>query len=223
MAGGIIGRADNEIYLENCVNFGTISGGSISSGGSTSGGIIGLSTTSNCIVNKCKNMGKSLGGIIGKVIVGANIINCCNYGECNSGIVNICAGQDWSINIELNIKNCYNLGKTSYGIVGSQGIYCATNTINIENCYNAGQCEKAIIGSITYREGQTITTTNVINTYYDQTKSISVGAVTEGIEALNEEDIKNNETFIETLNNNIGENTDWKRWKIGEDGYPTFE
>ena len=54
-------------------------------------------------------------------------------------------------------------------------------------------------------------------------KSTSVGAVTDGITALSEEEIKNNETFIETLNTNIGENTDWKSWKKGEDGYPTFE
>ena len=46
--------------------------------------------------------------------------------------------------------------------------------------------------------------------------------IEKGIETIQTE-IKNNETFIETLNNNIGENTEWKRWKIGEDGYPTFE
>ena len=31
------------------------------------------------------------------------------------------------------------------------------------------------------------------------------------------------ESFINTLNQNIGENSLWNRWKLGEDGYPTFE
>ena len=31
------------------------------------------------------------------------------------------------------------------------------------------------------------------------------------------------ESFINILNQNIGENSLWNRWKLGEDGYPTFE
>lgn len=31
------------------------------------------------------------------------------------------------------------------------------------------------------------------------------------------------EVFMEELNNNIADKTDWNKWKIGEDGYPTFE
>ena len=47
--------------------------------------------------------------------------------------------------------------------------------------------------------------------------------VSDGITELSESEIKNNISFIETLNNNIGENSEWKRWKMGDDGYPTFE
>ena len=50
-----------------------------------------------------------------------------------------------------------------------------------------------------------------------------VGEVPDGITELNDSEIKNNQSFVETLNNNIGDNTEWKHWKLGEDGYPTFE
>ena len=50
-----------------------------------------------------------------------------------------------------------------------------------------------------------------------------LGEVPDGITELNDSEIKNNQSFVETLNNNIGDNTDWKHWKLGEDGYPTFE
>lgn len=124
--------------------------------------------------------------------------------------------------MELNIKNCYNLGKVTNGLIGTQGTTCKQTTLNIENSYNAGESSIAIIKSVA-TSSRTTTVTNIKNTYYDQTKATNVGTIAEGIEALNEEDIKNNETFIETLNNNIGENTDWKKWKIGEDGWPTYE
>ena len=151
------------------------------------------------------------------------VINCYNLGKCTNGIVYRYQAGAWDAEIILNIKNCYNLGEVvESGILGRQGTVSKKTELNIENCYNAGTSDKAIIGAISFNT-RTETITNVTNTYYDQTKSTSVGAITEGIEALNEEDIKNNESFVETLNNNIGENTEWKRWKLGEDGYPTFE
>ena len=115
------------------------------------------------------------------------------------------------------------MGKCSNaGAIGTQATLSTTSTLNIENYYNAGISSKGIIGTI-YTNENTVTTTNITNTYYDTTKSINIGAHTEGIIGLTENEIKNNLTFIETLNNNIGSNTNWKNWKTGEDGYPTFE
>jgi len=31
-----------------------------------------------------------------------------------------------------------------------------------------------------------------------------------------------NQTFVDLLNSNIGTNTEWKKWKVGSNGYPTF-
>ena len=215
-AGGIIGFVESNATIENCINEGDVIGNT------TRAGIIGCSKDVN--IKNCINKGKSVAGILGWARGGTiNIINSYNFGECNNGIVDGFSGANWEYIMELNIKNCYNLGKVSNsGIIGGQGTVCASITLNIENCYNAGIGNKAILGNISY-DGRTTTTTNISNTYYDTSKSTSAGATTDGITALSETEIKNNETFIETLNNNIGENTEWKRWKIGEDGYPTFE
>lgn len=215
-AGGITGYAGTNATIQDCINEGNISGNY------TRAGIVGCVEGSN-IVN-CINRGKSVGGIAGHVRYGSNnIVNCCNNGECNSGIVATFQGANWPNVLELNIKNCYNLGKvTNSGIVGTQGTICQSITLNIENSYNAGESSKAILGG-RGTDSRTTTVTNITNTYYDQSKSISMGVQIEGITALDEEDMKNNATFVQTLNNNIGTNLDWKRWKLGENGYPVFE
>ena len=213
-AGGIIGYSQTST-IENCKNFGDVNGVS------TRAGIIGCTFQSN--ISNCMNSGKSLAGILGWSRTGeVNIINCYNVGECESGIVNLFKGGNWDSLPKLSIKNCYNLGKVSNaGIIGTQGTICKEITLNIENCYNAGESNKAIIGSIS-TSGSSTTITNVTNTYYDTSKCQNAGAHTDGVTALNESDMKNNETFIQTLNNNIGENVEWKHWEIGKDGYPIF-
>lgn len=130
-------------------------------------------------------------------------------------------GQAYDWVVEVSVKNCYNLGKVSNsGIVGSEDYVAASIELNIENCYNAGESSKAILGS---KSNGTYIVLNVANTYYDKSKSKSVGVEAEGITALDEAGIKNNSEFVKLLNDNIGENTEWKKWKIGEDGWPTFE
>lgn len=213
--GGIIGFASGNVTIENCINEGEIIG-------STNAGIVGCSNGVN--IKKCMNKGKSVAGILGWARSGnINVINCYNLGECVNGIVDGFSGCNWNSVMELNIKNSYNLGKvTNSGIIGTQGNTAKEITLNIENCYNAGDSSKAILGSISYSE-RTTTTTNISNTYYDTSKSSSVGAITDGTTGLSESEMKNNNTFEETLNNNIEDNSEWERWKIGENGYPTFE
>ena len=104
------------------------------------------------------------------------------------------------------------------GILGSIGRIAAETTLNMENCYTAGESQKAIIGTINPSD---TTTTNIKNIYYDKSKSASIGVELEGITAI--DSIKNNSELVDILNNNIGENTNWNRWKLGEDAYPVFE
>ena len=218
-AGGISAHMENNGIIQNCVNEGTISGNS------NLAGILGVAGSGTIL--DCVNKGKSTAGIICWAIGDNNfnisIINSYNIGECIHGLVNYFGGANWQSTLEFNIYNSYNLGPvTGAGLVGSMGTICKTITLNIENCYNVGTSSKAILGSIGTNSATT-TTINVKNTYYDKAKSTGAGAVTEGIQALNETDIKNSTVFVQTLNNNIGSNTTWKSWKIGSDGYPTFQ
>lgn len=217
--GGIAAGGDAEgLIIENCVNYSDVN----SKVNSSIGGIAG--TISNSKIINCVNKGKAKNGIIGMSWNGNNIIlNCCNLGECSNGIVGKFSGGGWNSVMELTIKNCYNIGTcTESGILGYQGIMCKSSTLNIENCYNAGKTPNAIIKEIKKGTNTTIVT-NISNTYYDTSKSESAGATTEGITPLGESDIKNNENFVNLLNSNIGEDSELRRWKIGEDGYPTFE
>ena len=67
------------------------------------------------------------------------------------------------------------------------------------------------------------TSLNIKNVYYNKELSQKVGVVEEGIQAYSESEMKDNRNFINTLNNNIQNHTDWKKWKIGEYGYPVLE
>ena len=150
------------------------------------------------------------------------LLNCYNLGECqNSGIFGKVNGGDYDVEFTLSIYNSYNLGKTAKaGIVDNVGKLAKSIVVNIENVYNSGMCISAIIDSISSNQ---VATMNIKNVYYNSDFSQKIGATEEGIQELKTNDIKNNDTFITTLNNNRKENQDWKKWIIGEDGYPTFE
>ena len=215
-AGGIIGSGCENI--KNCVNTGEITG-------SVSAGIIGAEsgTESEKIIDSCINMGKSSSGICDKQTnKSVKILNCYNLGGCqNSGIFGKMSGSDNNGDFILSIYNSYNLGKTSKaGIIDTIGNVAKSMEVNIENVYNSGECTSAIIDTISNKQKATI---NIKNVYYNSDFSQKIGATEEGIQELKTNDIKNNDTFITTLNNNRKENQDWKKWIIGEDGYPTFE
>ena len=164
------------------------------------------------------------GGIAYRVGYGSGdnkIINCYNLEECEDGLVSHFGGASYTAVISLTINNSYNLGKSNNsGLLGELGTVCKQRTLNINNCYNVGKSNKALVGSILESDRIESTTINIKNTYYDPSKSNSVGATQDGISPQN---IKNNSSFVDTLNKNIGTNADWKQWKMGEDGYPTFK
>ena len=214
-AGGIAGCAGSNSGINNCLNTEDIIG-------NTTGGIVG-SIPNNCVINNCINKGKCSSGISNLARTGNIIImNCYNLGECqNSGIFGKVNGGDYNEEITLSIYNSYNLGKTTKaGIIDNVGKLAKSIVVNIENVYNSGICISAIIDSISSNQ---VATMNIKNVYYNSDFSQKIGATEEGIQELKTNDIKNNDTFITTLNNNRKENQDWKKWIIGEDGYPTFE
>lgn len=242
-AGGISGsgkgRQNSIGTVVECENYGEVKGNYFCAG------ILGTAEYMN--INGCKNYGnitttnknKSAGGIVGwHNYAPVDIINCSNNKMILSdlsagGIVGHSAGASIANDLLLNIKNCYNTGELVSnnqcgGIIGNQGVTCKTNYINIENCYNIGKSNStkygAIMGTI-YTSTRTETKTNLVNVYYLSSvanSGIISGTYTGEIESKDEEYMKS-KLFVDQLNQNIGENSDWSKWKQGKNGYPEFE
>ena len=238
--GGIVGIANNwgdEVEINNCVNYGEIKGVKCL------GGIVGTSAGVTVIRN-CANKGKinnldgltDAGGILswqkGDTI---NLINCWNEGDVigkNSagGIVGSVTGASWTAILNTYIKECYNIGSVvsennAGGIVGNQGTTSANNNLYIYNSWNLGKLKGKTTGFILGRIStgtSTVTKTEFENVYCTD-MAIGIGTLTNGEATLKSVSEIKSKSFVDLLNSNIGTNTDWKRWKLGEDGYPTFE
>ena len=235
-AGGICGCA--QINIIGCKNHGEINGNS------SLGGISGRArgTVKNCENNgviDSKEFNEYSGGIVGAQYYDQlTIYNCINRGVvrgkgCKGGILGCEVGGSWKEKISAYIYNCCNVGKIgnkesaySGGILGSLGGICNIMELTINNCYTIGTLDgnqKAGIVA-TYSQDPRITgkSTSIQNSYYVD----DIGII-EGIEYTDtaihkdESEIKS-QTFVNLLNSNIGTNADWKKWKLGTNGYPTF-
>ena len=237
-AGGIIGvSSGEETEINNCINYGKITGLH------NSGGIL---ATARCdvTIRDCKNLGmisisgnnKVVGGIVAwKSNKTLEIINSENKGnikgtrECG-GIIGSASGAGWDSILDTYIYNCYNTGKIQTdniagGIIGQQGTTAAQNHVYINNSYNLGKTVGKQIGNIIgviLTSTNTDTKTEFTNVYYSLEPAIGTGSPTSGEETLKTETEIKSQTFVDLLNSNIGTNTNWKKWKLGNDGYPTF-
>ncbi len=241
-AGGIVGVANNSndeggVVINNCKNYGEIKGTKCL------GGIAGTST-GNTIIKNCVNYGTinnsitqiTAGGILGWQRGGTlKILNSSNkesiYGKGNyGGIIGAVAGAGWDAILNTFINNCYNIGKiktdgVAGGIVGTQDTVAAQNYLYISNSYNAGDVKGKESGNVLghiYNSTRTDTKTEFANVYYTLEPSIGTGSLTSGEATLKSESEIKSQTFVDLLNSNIGTNTDWKKWKLGSSGYPTF-
>ena len=236
--GGIVGMAnnsDNVVEINDCVNYGEIKGAY------NLGGIVGTSTGSTNIRN-CNNNGNVTGTTIAGGILGwqrggkLNILNCSNEGNVfgksvKGGIIGIAAGAGWDAELVTKIDNCCNSGDlssdndTTGGIVGRQGTVTAKNYLDINNSWNLGRLEGKSVGQVIGKietSTRTETKTEFENVYCEGT-AIGTGTLTSGEATQKTASEMKSQSFIDLLNSNIGTNTDWKRWKLGKDGYPTFE
>ena len=208
--GGIVGRSWGNAIITNCSNFGRLSSTS-----EATGGIIGRSENDvnikNCFnVGEIGSTGSMAGGIAGDIIRGGKIINVYNSGE-------------------ISENGPYGRG----GIAGRIGLGGNQTIINISNAYNIGNViENNIVwnygagGIVGYIMGEDVTL-NLSKSYYlSGTCSVALGndddskyGVTK-LETLSNEELKNN------LNSYVEENenqTELKKWKLSEEGYPIFE
>ena len=239
-AGGITGSSVKEIM--NCQNYGIIRGNY------SVGGIAGYMSPSDGIIKNCLNTGEvksefvgatgNAGGIVGKTSGGNwKIQNCINTGNVsgngvNGGIIGSVRGQGWGATIDLEIENSINMGDVSStnssvgGIIGEQWDVCKRNYITIKNsvalCKVNGSRAGGTISAIAKNTDSCDVKTIFENVYYIKEPAIKSGSLTSGEATLKTETEIKSQAFVDLLNSNIGTNTDWKKWKLGNDGYPTF-
>ena len=165
------------------------------------------------------------GGIAGKG--GYYIKNCSNAGTITSsgntsndsyagGIV----GGEYALTIY--IENCYNIGdisakKVAAGIIGggTAGSVIIKNTYNMGNIKNA-TTKKVMVGNIS---------SSITNGYYNSSLIDSTITIDNGLIDISDKSV---EEFINLLNSYRNDDEeaypiDWKKWKLGENGYPIFE
>lgn len=141
------------------------------------------------------------------------------------GLVSAIGNEDnWYVR-KLVIENSFNVGKCRYGFGLNMTRLCnKESSFTLNNCFDAG----GFIGPV-YNNPSTFNTNpldiNISNTYYNMSVRDSTEDIIQNIITLNESEMKNNSSFIETLNNNVDSNegNGWRKWKMGENGYPTFE
>ena len=237
-AGGIVGVANNSDYnatIKDCINYGDVNGKSYT------GGIVGTSNGPTVIINS-KNEGSSrsetldAGGIIAWQRGGTlEIVNSQNIGTLDGkrksgGIIGSVEGAGWGAILDTHIYNCYNTGKIQTdniagGIIGKQGTIATQNHIYINNSYNLGKTVGKQTGNIVgiiLTGSRTDTKTEFSNVYHSLEPAIGTGSPTSGEATLKTEKEIKSQAFVDLLNSNIGTNADWKQWKLGSDGYPTF-
>lgn len=246
--GGICAEASSSKII-NCKNKANIiEQGKISGTNPRIGGIVGWSLDNEII--DCSNEGNvkgdsQTGGIAG--VASGSIINCYNIGDitgemgANYGAVGGIVGVGSTPS--LLIYNCFNIGAitsnstatyaSAGGILGNSGQDGTINTI--VNVYNTGKVIDAnnecggIVGGLWY--GNLANTATLKNTYYQEDgELLGYGgfASAQGVEKQTSE-YMHSEKLVTALNNYIESNTDgidttqWKKWKLGENGYPIFE
>ena len=247
--GGIVGGMVGTSEVVDCYNIGEI----ISNFSQTykgCGGIVGVIYGMNNTINGCYNAGKvSLpikkywsGGIVGEAYSAGNmettmsILNCYNDGivsnlNYSSGIVGYIEVASTGSIFHATIENCYNQkemnANNSGGILGviTKTYTTATCEIKIKNCYNIGKITGAVSGEIIGIAWNS--DIEMENCYYILTNSdVLVGKgdyINKNSEGKTNDYIKSIE-FVNLLNSNISsDNINWKKWKLGSNGYPTFE
>lgn len=246
--GGICGSAENTKII-NCKNKANIiEQGKINGNNSYIGGIVGIAKNTdiiNCSNEEDINGDAQTGGIVGNA--SGNIINCYNIGDITGGIGGNYGAVGGIVGVgsspSLSIYNCFNTGEitsnatgvytSAGGILGNSGQNGTVNTI--VNAYNIGKINEAyrgrggIVGGLWYHNPAN--TATLKNTYYQEDgELLGYGefASAQGIEKQNK-DYMHSEKLVMNLNNYIKNNEDkidtsqWKDWKLGENGYPTFE
>ncbi len=177
------------------------------------GGIVGRGSGE---INGCYNLGNIngkwgyTGGIVGQAQWELTILNCYNMGNVitNYGASGIIA----FVPAETTVNNCYNIGSITSSSSSVKGIGGTTVT----NCYNFGKLTSSY--GISTIGGKTIN-----SCYYKSSQKSDKENTEEGVIDV---ETKSIEEIVELLNSYKDDTgaypADWKQWKKGDNGYPTF-
>ena len=169
--------ADDQIYIENCVNKGTITsarqaGGFIgnTSATETSNDIIQIKNCNNFGVVKGNNANYSVGGFVGLLGETAGTVEiegCKNYGNIGNATLNVggIIGQSDIVTGNLTIKKCANYGNITGNGSNTGGIVGTAKNINLSESFNAGNitADKYAAGLIAISTGKIISITDSYN------------------------------------------------------------
>ena len=215
-AGGIVGDGGwQSILLENCYNTGNIYSETY-----LIGGIAGSFARK---INNCYNLGNIestnySAGILGQSAGKIEITNCFNQGYVKSSKDYSAGGIIGYEYAETTVNNCYNTGNIiTEGVTVSSTASKGIGGTYTNNCYNIGKLESK-------RQCYAIGSGTIKSCYYDSTL---VGEIEDAGSIEDISTLDKNE-FVNLLNSyRNGEEkeypTDWKKWKLGENGYPEFQ
>ncbi len=229
---GIVGFGYGNCIINNCISNVNITANNYGAGGIFGRGWCTL-TILNCVnLGKITNKSESIGGIAGRPEGGATYIyNCYNMGD----IVGYKSGGDGGIigdivsSEERIISNVYNVGTVknegTYAPGGIIGRISSCTNVTVDTAFNLGNIlgsgnSGAVCGFLWDDSSINISNSKYVKSLCDNVvgngdNSGYDGAV--GVDKLTGEEL------VEKLNANAEEHSDWKKWKLGSDGYPVFE
>ncbi len=227
MVGGLIGRGGT-INLENCHNLGNITANK-----GNAGGLIGYTNTTN--MDSCYNqgnvIGSSSGGIVGYSYYSTPliIINSYNSGKITGKNAGGIVGDQNGINSIIEIKNTYNLGN----VVGTNVVGILNSNVSIptvENCYNAGtlegtNSEVSILGMCVPGGQSYIAQGKILNCFFIDTTNVScIYTIAINDSTIMSKNEIQSQLLVDKLNSyKVNNSENWKKWRLGEEGYPIFE
>ena len=227
MVGGLIGRGGT-INLENCHNLGNITANK-----GNAGGLIGYTNTTN--MDSCYNQGNvtgsSSGGIVGYSYYSTPliIINSYNSGKITGKNAGGIVGNQNGINSIIEIKNTYNLGN----VVGTNVVGILNSNVSIptvENCYNAGtlegiNSEVSILGMCVPGGQSYIAQGKILNCFFIDTTNVScIYTIAINDSTIMSKNEIQSQLLVDKLNSyKVNNSVNWKKWRLGEEGYPIFE
>ena len=227
MVGGLIGRGGT-INLENCHNLGNITANK-----GNAGGLIGYTNTTN--MDSCYNQGdvtgSSSGGIVGYSYYSTPliIINSYNSGKITGKNAGGIVGDQNGINSIIEIKNTYNLGN----VVGTNVVGILNSNVSIptvENCYNAGtlegiNSEVSILGMCIPGGQSYIAQGKILNCFFIDTTNVScIYTIAINDSTIMSKNEIQSQLLVDKLNSyKVNNSENWKKWRLGEEGYPIFE